>query len=1359
MYNIIVKATDASPTRKIREYPVAVAVTNVDETPEITNPPSDRSYAEIEYDSGSTATNIPMVATFTARDEEMQDITWDLSGGDAGNFTITKDPNTGNGVITFKTPPNFEVPDDDDSGNTYEFTVLATDTASPTNTGAWDYTLTVTDVNETPEFTGTIETSFTLYEHDANEVYTTPPLASYAARDEEGGVTWTLTGPDSRDFAIDGAGAVTFAATPSFETPTDSDRDNVYTFKVVATDVKSGSSRLTATEDVTVTVEDVEETGTIEVDNLNPAVGDLITFVLMDPDGDIDVSAGGSFRWSIQGRLPGAAWGTIPTSTPRATTGIYRADEDHTGFEIRAVADYSDRRGPGKSAESMATAAVAADPIINAPPRFQTGGTQRIAEVGAGVDVGERLTASDRENDPVTWGISGGPAAVYFEIDASSGQLRTIEAWDFETTVVTRPFILQVTLHDGRDADGNPDSSVDVTTAIEFEIIDVEELGVVTLSPDEPEVGDTVVATFEDGDGSIQGVSWQWARSENGRTGWVNISGATSSSYTTLRSDAGSFLRASVRYTDRRGGGKTAEAVTANGVFSENEGATFPSSEDGQRAVPENTPARVNIGTPVAATDLEDDSLRYALSGPDAAAFTVVASSGQLRTSGALDFETQPSYSFTIEVHDGRDGSGDPSTMVDDTQSVTITIENVEEPGAVALTTLTGAIQARVEVTAVLSDDDGPFGITWQWSRSPNGTTNWVNIASNVSATYTPTLEEDAGNYIRATATYTDGHGPNKTASAVSPRVGDPPPANSPPAFPATEDGQRDVPEDAAAGQDIGGPVVASDLNNDDLIYSLSGTASALFTIDEDTGQLRLASNAQLDFEEQRSHRVVVSVSDGADRNHDPDTVIDDTINVVITVTDVNEAPVITGDTSPSLPENASTPVATFTGADPERDTLAWSVDNSDFWISSRGQLYFFTPPSFEGGSTTHGVTVSAADDGGQSATLAVSVSVTDMEEEGVVTVTPPRGWADVATRFSAELTDDDGGETGIDWRWERSPNGRSGWVDIAGATSSSYTADAGDVGAYLRATAFYEDRRGSNKTAQSAPTGRVDELRPATNSAPAFGDTGTRSIAQGTAAGRAIGVPVQTTDEDMDDVLTYSLSGVDGDHFDIGRTTGQLRTKAVLDPQVQRIYAVTVSVHDGFDASYNPSEVEDDSTDVTITATEASTPVFGGGGGGGGGGPSGPSPSVVDFEWTVKHDLEALDESNGMPTGLWGRDGTLWVAQNGDGANDGVYAYDLETGERAEERQFELDERNRAPRGIWSDGETAWVSDSGRERVFAYSLATGDRLEEREIALAERNRDARGIWSDRETMWVLDGGSLGMLAVSSLAERFNEVN
>ena len=39
--------------------------------------------------------------------------------------------------------------------------------------------------------------------------------------------------------------------------------------------------------DVTVTVADLEEKGTITVDNLNPGVGDSVIFTLTDPDGGI----------------------------------------------------------------------------------------------------------------------------------------------------------------------------------------------------------------------------------------------------------------------------------------------------------------------------------------------------------------------------------------------------------------------------------------------------------------------------------------------------------------------------------------------------------------------------------------------------------------------------------------------------------------------------------------------------------------------------------------------------------------------------------------------------------------------------------------------------------------------------------------------------------------------------------------------------------------------------------------------------------------------------------------------------------------------------------------------------------------
>ena len=167
--------------------------------------------------------------------------------------------------------------------------------------------------------------------------------------------------------------------------------------------------------------------------------------------------------------------------------------------------------------------------------------------------------------------------------------------------------------------------------------------------------------------------------------------------------------------------------------------------------------------------------------------------------------------------------------------------------------------------------------------------------------------------------------------------------------------------------------------------------------------------------------------------------------------------------------------------------------------------------------------------------------------------------------------------------------------------------------------------------------------------------------------------------------------------------------------------------------------------SETVVTIEPVQTILIGGGGGGGGGG--GPSPSEADFEWTVKHDIDQLDTTNDWPTDVWSDGKTLWVAENGPGADDGVYAYDLTTGERVEEYEFPLAETNRAPRGLWSDGTMAWVADSGRNRLFAYDLATGERVEALEIVLAERNRDARAIWSNGTTMWVLDGGKNSLFA------------
>ena len=732
VYNLAVRASDGTNRSEIA---FTVTVTDINERPAITED-AVSSYAEIEFDSTATP---PAVHTFTATDHDHGDsVAWSLEGDDAGDFEI----NSSTGVLTFvqasgsRPRPNFEAPADDDSLNTYEVTVKATDDDSSPLSSTYAVTVTVTNVNEKPRFTGTPSTAISQDENEA----ASDELADYDAEDQEGGVTWDLSGTDAGDFGITTDGVVTFEAVPDYEDPEDSDTDNVYTFNVVATDLMSGSTRRTNSVAVTVTVVDVEEAGVVEVfdepsvsstdclpasgaprctTNANPGVGDSLRFYLSDPDGGLTASL---ILWYFEQRASSSdSWTVINAGggTSSTTFAAFSVTEDHTGKQLRARAVYADRRSTttddtttprvderlDKTAASDASAAVTADPIANAPPRFATGFTLSITEGDAGRDVGSPVTVRDRDGDTITYAVAQQGNHEYFEINSSSGQLRLARAVDYEsadTTPIGDQRFLSVTVeaHDGKgvDTDNNEvdDTTVDATESILVEVIDIEEPGTVALSAREPETGTELEATLTDGDGDVSGEVWRWARSANGRTDWFDIAAAAASTYTPVDADEDFYLRARVTYSDNRGSGKSAQGVTTRPVPSLNRRPAFPDSETGARAVDENTRANTNIGAPVAAVDPESDRLTYTLTGTDAAAFTVVASTGQLRVSDALDFEAKDSYSLTVNVHDGRDGMGSASTAVDDTVDVTVTVNDLDEAGTVTLTTPTGAVQARV---------------------------------------------------------------------------------------------------------------------------------------------------------------------------------------------------------------------------------------------------------------------------------------------------------------------------------------------------------------------------------------------------------------------------------------------------------------------------------------------------------------------------------------------------------------------------------------------------------------------------------------------------------------------------------------
>ena len=211
VYTVTVQASDGAHTASL---PVTVTVTDVNEGPEVSGP-STFSIAENQ--------GLPN-AVYTARDPEGSNVAlWSVGGRDGGDFFITQ-----GGTLAFRYPPDYEGPADSDRDNVYEVSVQPSDGR---NTGSLAVTVTVTDVNEPPEFYSGSRDSFTQPENRTSRLYT------YSATDpEQGTVSWTVGGTDGNLFTIDERGQFSFNETnpPDFDVPGDVGRDNLYNVTIQA---------------------------------------------------------------------------------------------------------------------------------------------------------------------------------------------------------------------------------------------------------------------------------------------------------------------------------------------------------------------------------------------------------------------------------------------------------------------------------------------------------------------------------------------------------------------------------------------------------------------------------------------------------------------------------------------------------------------------------------------------------------------------------------------------------------------------------------------------------------------------------------------------------------------------------------------------------------------------------------------------------------------------------------------------------------------------------------------------------------------------------------------------------------------
>ena len=238
-----------------------------------------------------------------------------------------------------------------------------------------------------------------------------------------------------------------------------------------------------------------------------------------------------------------------------------------------------------------------------------------------------------------------------------------------------------------------------------------------------------------------------------------------------------------------------------------------------------------------------------------------------------------------------------------------------------------------------------------------------------------------------------------------------------------------------------------------------------------------------------------------------------------------------------------------------------------------------------------------------------VAVTVTNMEEEGSVTLSNRQ--PAVGVPITAKLTDPDGGMTNRTWKWV------SGNSEIRGATSPTYTPVEGDLGTSLVAMVTYTDAVGTAEetvSSEALPQDRQVKAANPDNTAPTFpdqdgtatGNQAVRKVAEDTGSGTelvgAYDIDGETGDEDADgdgittdtgpspvsatdlanatpETLTYTLGGPDKDSFVLGPADGQLSTKADLNYEAKNRYTVIVTATDPYLAS--------DTITVTVEVTD----------------------------------------------------------------------------------------------------------------------------------------------------------------------------
>jgi RTX calcium-binding nonapeptide repeat (4 copies)/Cadherin domain len=1127
VYDVNVAASDGILTDI---QAIAITINNVNEAPVITsNGGNDTATISVNENLFSSVT------TVFATDPENTARTYSIVGGvDAARFAI----NASTGSLTFVAAPNFESPTDVGSNNVYDIVVQASD-GSLTDSQA--IAVTVLNVNESPVFV--TPTIFSVSENGTN-------VSIVAATDQDGqALTYSISGGlDAARFVINGAtGVLNFVATPNFEAPVDVGANNVYNVTIVASD---GS--LTATQALAITVTNVNEAPIITSNgggdtasittNENGAV--VTTVASSDPENT-------ARTYSISGGVDAAKF-SINTTTGALSFVAAPDFETPTDTGANNVYDLIVRASDGTLSDTQAIAVTIAN--VNEAVSITSGSSYSRVENGAVVGT---VIANDLDNTAPTFTIAGGVDASLFAINSATGVLTFIAAPNFEAPAdsgADNVYNVAVRASDGMLSD---------TRALTITVTDQNEPVIITSNGGgnsaATSIVENTVATTTVTSTDPENVARTYAIAGGADAALFTINAATGTlAFIAVpdfeaASDAGANNVYDVIVSASDGVNSDTQILAVT-VTNANEGLSITSGS--AFTVAENQTAAAII----AAVDQDGTAPSYAISGgADASLFSINTLTGALSFVSAPNFEA-PSDAGANNIYDVIVSATDGSFV--DTKALSLTLGNVNEGVSITSGAAFAVAENTTSVTGVFATDVDGDAVTYTISGGADAAFFAIDAATGaLSFVSAPNFEAagdtGANNAYDVIVSASDGSLVDTKALSVT--VG-----NVNEGVSITSAAVFSVSENSNSL----GTVSANDTDGDAVAYAITGGAdAALFAINTATGALSFAAapdfEAPSDAGGDNIYDLTVSASDGS---------LSTAQAIAVTVTNVNEAPVVTSGATATVSEN-TTFVTTVAASDIDGTAPSFAItggaDAALFAINGvTGTLSFITAPDFEatadaGMNNVYDVIVSASD-GTLSATQAIAVTVGNVNEGVTITSSATTSISENTTSVGTVTAQDVDGDAvsfaiagGADAALF-SINAATGALSFLSGPNFEAPTDSGANSVY-DVTVSATDGSFVDTEALAVTVGNVNEGVSITSGS-AF------TVAENTNAVAAIAAA------DVDgDAVTFAISGgADASLFAINAATGALNFvtapnfEAPTDAGANNAYDVVVSASDG---------------------------------------------------------------------------------------------------------------------------------------------------------------------------------------------------